>query len=272
MNRVILALVLASAWAASTPGAQAAEPALPGRPKLIAAMMPNYPPMDMRDPATGELAGFDVDLVRALAPRLGVAIEWQETRFEQMISALKTERVDLVFSMTDLPSRHESATFVDYMQTGPQFFVQAARAAEFADPTALCGKAVGASRVTNYPKQIGEWSDRHCAGKPPIRVVGTEGSVDARAQLRQGRIDAAVQGNETLPWIMAQEPNTYAMIGGTIGRQLTGILVRPDDAALRDALVAGLDAVIADGTYGQLLKKWNLGANGLEKATVNAGQ
>ena len=272
MTRLTLALILASAWTALAPPSQAAEPALAGRPKLVAAMMPNYPPLDMRDPATGELAGFDVDLVKALAPRLGVAFEWQETRFEQMISALKTGRVDLVFSMTDLPSRHESATFVDYMQTGPQFFVQASRAAEFADLTALCGKAVGASRVTNYPKQIGDWSERNCAGKPPVRVVGTEGSVDARAQLRQGRIDAAVQGNETLPWIMAQDPNTYAMVGGTIGRQLTGILVRTDDAALREALVAGLDAVVADGTYGQLLTKWNLGVNGLEKATVNAGQ
>ncbi len=268
MRRTILPLLLAAflavpAWA---------DPLLPGRPKVVAAMMPNYPPLDLRDPATGELAGFDVDLVSALAPRLGTTIEWQETRFEQMISALKTGRVDLVFSMTDLPARHESATFVDYMQTGPQFFVQAARAAELADPAALCGKAVGASRVTNYPKQIAEWSDRMCAGKPPIRVVGTEGSVDARGQLRQGRIDAAVQGNETLPWIMTQEPNTYAMIGSVIGRQLTGILVRTDDAALRDALVAALDTLIADGTYGRLLKKWNLGVNGLEKATVNAGQ
>ena len=253
----------------------AAQPsAVAQRGKLVAAMMPNYPPMDMLDPATGKLAGFDVDLVEALAPKLGVKIEWQETKFEQMISALKTGRVDLVFSMTDLPSRHESASFVDYMQTGPVFFVQASRTAEFADMTALCGKKTGASRVTNYLKQIAEWSDRNClaAGKPPITVVGTEGSVDARAQLRQGRIDAAVQGNETLPWIMSQEPNTYAMIGAPIGRQLTGILVRTDDAALGDALVAGLDALVADGTYGGLLKKWNLGANGIEKATVNAGQ
>ena len=62
------------------------------------------------------------------------------------------------------------------------------------------------------------------------------------------------------------------LTGGAIGRQLTGILVRTNDAALRDALVAGLDAAIADGTYGRLLKKWNLGVNGIEKATVNAGQ
>lgn len=268
-----LLAALAAAWATLASPAQAqSNGQLASRGKLIVAIMPNYPPMDLRDPATGELAGFDVDFMAALAPRLGIAYEWQETRFEQMISALKTGRVDLVFSMTDLPSRHDSATFIDYTQTGPQFFVQAARAPEFADLIALCGKAVGASRVTNYPKQIAEWSERNCAGKPPIRVVGTEGSVDARAQLRQGRIAAAVQGNETLPWILMQEPNTYAMIGTPIGKQLTGMLVRTDDATLRDALVAGVDALIADGTYAKLLAKWNLGANGLEKATINAGQ
>jgi polar amino acid transport system substrate-binding protein len=169
--------------------------------------------------------------------------------------------------MSDLASRHGAAGFVDYLRSGPQFFTQASRAGEFGDMQALCGRSVGASRRTSFPKEIAAWSDAHCSDKA-IEFVGTEGSADAHTQLRQGRIDAAVQGNETLSYVMTQEPNVYVAIGA----QLTGIALSKDDAALQNAVAGALDAVIADGAYKALLDKWRLSTNGVEKAAINAGQ
>ena len=240
--------------------------------RIVIAVVPNYPPMEFRDPATGALGGFDIDLGDALARRLGVRPEWRETPFAEMIPALKTGRVDAILSgMSDIASRHDAARFVDYLHSGPQFFVQAARAGAFRDMQALCGRRVGASRRTSFPRDIAAWSDAHCAGNPVV-VVGTEGSADARTQLRQGRIDAAVQGRETLPYLMAQEPGAYAVVGAPIATGLTGIAVAKDDAALQAALAAALDAMIADGSYAALLARWDLSAAAIEKATINAGQ
>jgi len=189
-----------------------------------------------------------------------------------MIPAITTGRVDAIMSgMTDLASRHDAAAFVDYLRSGPQFFVQQSRAGEFKDMAALCGKNVGTSRRTSFPKAIAAWSDAHCPGKP-INVVGTEGSGDARTQLRQGRIDAALQGNETLPYVMEQEPNTYVTVGAPISFQLTGMALPVKEAGLQQAIATALDALIADGTYKALLAKWHLSDNGIEKATINAGQ
>src|SRR5262245_16268445 len=101
---------------------------------LKVAIVPNYPPMEFKDPATGQLTGFDVELGEAIGKKLNIKIVWQETSFDQMMPAIQTGRVDAILSgMTDLASRHETASFVDYMRSGPQFFVQASRAAEFAD-------------------------------------------------------------------------------------------------------------------------------------------
>ena len=86
---------------------------------------------------------------------------------------------------------------------------------------ALCGKKVGASRRTRSRRRSRPGATR-IAPASPIQFVGTEGSADARTQLRQGRIDAAVQGNETLPYIMDQEPNAYAPVGEPIATQFTG--------------------------------------------------
>jgi polar amino acid transport system substrate-binding protein len=264
-------------WLAATVLAgNAAAAGLPDRiatrGSLIVAVVPNYPPLEFRDPATNALTGFDIDLGAALAQKLGVKIDWQETAFEQMIPALATGRVDAIMSgMSDLASRHDAASFVDYLRSGPQFFTQGSRAGEFSDMQALCGKSVGASRRTSFPKEIAAWSGAHCGDKA-IKFVGTEGSADARTQLRQGRIDAAVQGNETLSYVMTQEPNVYVTIGAPIGAQLTGIALSKDDAALQAAVAGALDAVIADGAYKALLDKWRLSTNGIEKATINAGQ
>jgi polar amino acid transport system substrate-binding protein len=189
-----------------------------------------------------------------------------------MMPAIATGRVDAILSgMTDLASRQDTATFVDYLRSGPRFFIQQCRAAEFKEPTALCGKKVGASRRTSFPKSVAAWSDANC-GANPIQFVGTEGSADARTQLKQGRIDAAVQGGETLPYVMDLEPGAYMPIGNVFALQFTGLALSIKEKALQQAVVEALDALIADGSYRALLAKWKLTDYGVEKATINAGQ
>lgn len=240
---------------------------------LRVAIVPNYPPLEYKDTATGKLTGFDVELGEALAAKLGLKLAWQETSFDQMMPAIATDRVDMVLSgMSDLATRHDTASFVDYLKSGPQFFAQHARAAEFADMKALCGKKVGASRRTNFPQDIAAWSKENCPDDKPITFVGTEGSADARTQLRQGRIDAAVQGGETLPYIMAQDPNTFVALGKPIAIQYTGIALAPKQDGLQKALSGALDTLIADGFYAKLLAKWQLDGMGVEHATINAGK
>lgn len=263
----LLCLPAAVAAAAELP------PAIAQSGSIKVAIVPNYPPMEFKDPATGQLTGFDVELGEALAKKLGVKIAWEETRFDQMMPALATGRVDAILSgMTDLATRHETATFVDYLRSGPQFFVQASRAAEFPDMKALCGKNVGASRRTSFPKEIAAWSEKNCPADNQITFVGTEGSADARTQLKQGRIDAAVQGNETLPYVMGQEKGAYVPVGKAIAFQYTGLALPVKEKGLQEAVAGALDALIADGTYKSLLEKWQLADNAVDKATLNAGQ
>ena len=74
--------------------------------KVVIATMPNYPPITFKDPATNTLKGFDIELGAALAKEMGVAVEWQEIAFAQMLPSLQTGRVDLVMAgMSDLPGR-----------------------------------------------------------------------------------------------------------------------------------------------------------------------
>jgi len=137
---------------------------------------------------------------------------------------------------------------------------------------ALCGKRVGSSRRTTFPANIQAWSSTHCeaAGKPAITVVGTDGSADARLQLKQGRLDAGVQGGETLPYQNSIENNAYVGIGQPFLDQYTGIAVLKSNTVLRDALVKAFTSMVADGSYKAILAKWGLQEHALDKVVINS--
>lgn len=230
-----------------------------------------YAPMEYRDPATNELVGLDIDLANEIAKRLGVKIIWSETPFAELIPSLQTKRADFIISgISDRASRRETADFIDYLTTGPQFFVLANSAAKAA--VDLCGKKVGTTRSTSFPVEIEKWSKQNyeAGGKPAIQYVPGENSIDVRNQLKQERIDAAVQGSETLPYAQSQETGKYRVVGEPFAVGYQGIMFRKDDAALREVVTQHLTAMIADGSYKAILDKFGLGANAVAQPLMNA--
>ncbi|MGN8342402.1 ABC transporter substrate-binding protein [Pseudomonas sp. SMV71] len=274
MKNFVIPAVLAGLMASSVSFAADLPASIKDKGEIVVAIMPNYPPMDFKDPATNTLTGLDYDLGNALAERLGVKIKWQETGFEQMINALTTDRVDMVLSgMTDTAERQASVTFVDYFTSGPQFYTLQ-KNKDTNDVTDLCGKKVGTSRRTTFPAEIAEFSKGTCeaAGKPAIVVVGTEGSADARAQLRQSRIDAAMQGSETLSYLKTQEKDMYKTVGQPISVQFTGLGVSKKKPELSEAVKVALQSMVDDGSYQAILKKWDLELGAIKTVTINAGK
>lgn len=272
-KQTALALLLATVAAGAV--AQAVPDRIKKAGKLIGATQPNYPPIAYKDPANNQLLGFDIELGEAIAKELGVKMEWQETAFAQMISSLVTGRVDIVMAgMSDLPARREQVDFVDYLKTGAQFYTSQANAAKIKSPEDLCGKKVGASRSTNWPGQIGDWSKANCVakGKPAIEAIGTEGSVDARAQLKSGRLDAGVQGSETLEYFKKLEPNTYVVLGNAFTESLMGIPTAKTEPQLRDAVKGALERLQKNGTYDQIAAKYGLAGNKVATIGVNQGK
>ena len=248
--------------------AAAAEPT-----HVPVGIYPSYPPLDMRDPASGELKGFDIELGQRLAERLGVTFDLQETAFAQLVPSVQTGRIKLFFNgMNDTAPRRELISFVDYLRSGTQFMVRAADAGAYPDETALCGKKVAGSRSTSLPGQIAAWSQAHCEsqGRPAIVFLGADNNIDARSQLKQGRSDAMAQDSLTIPYIQAQEQGAYQTVGEPFETTVMGVGVDKSDAALQAALAKALQAMIDDGVYAALLKKWNLPASSaIARAAIN---
>lgn len=266
----LLRLGLLTLAGLATAGAAELPADIRARGTLRASINAIYPPMEYKDLASGKLVGLDVDLGEAIADKLGVKIVWSDSAFEQLLPSLQTGRADLVISaLNDRPERRASFDLIDYLRTGPQFYVLKDSPAQV--PIDLCGKTVGTSRSTSLPNQIADWSRTACeaAGKPAVEVVGMSSNLDARAALKQTRINAAAQGSETLPYAMSQDTGIYRPLGAPFATGYQAIAIAKTNPELTAAIADALAALIVDGTYQRVLAKWSLSGHALDTVLLN---
>ncbi|MBE2277516.1 MAG: ABC transporter substrate-binding protein [Rhodobacteraceae bacterium] len=235
----------------------------------------DHPPMEFIDPVTGELVGFDVDLITAVAAELGTELKFVHSRFEGLIPNLQSNRIDLVISgMYDTPVRREnSIDFIDYLSAGAVFYTLDANA-DIQEPLDICGRVVSANRGTSYPETVTKWSDENCipAGLDPIAVITDTDMATEFLYLKTGRADASLQGTEAIPTVLASEEGPFRTIGGPFTNVMVGIGFRADDSETRDAVFAALQKVFEKGVYAELIGKWGLEASALAAPTINQGE
>lgn len=239
---------------------------------INAIVTTGYPPFGYIDAASNKRVGFNYDLIGAMASKMGANVKWSEAGFDQYINSVLTKRADLVAAMIDTPKRRESISFLDYSYDNSIFFTQRSKAADFANMHALCGKQVAAERTTLWVDLVAKWSDENCikAGKPAIVVLGTVSTPDAMLQVDQGRADAAVAGEGTVAHQNTVHDDRYVAIGQPFDRSLMGFGFSKNDPQFGQALKEALSAVMADGTYKKLLRKYNLSdATGIERPMIN---
>ncbi len=249
-------------------------PALPERigqsKKVRIAVNAGFPPMEMRDPKTNELIGFDIDFGNAIASELGLKTEWVDGAFEQMIPALISRRVDLVMSgISDLPERRNTADFIDYLKSGTQIY--AMTNGPLSVPSDLCGRTATVSLGTSMPDDLKKWSERTCVGKglPAVKIILDNNLGQQIINLKQGRADAAVQALEGIDLILEEQKGAMKLIGDPIHVTFQGIAFRKEDTALRDAFFWAAKQKFADGTYAKLLQKWKLTTAAYPEPTIN---
>lgn len=234
---------------------------------------PIYPPMEFVNEKTGEIDGFDVDLAKAIAKRLNLKPVFVKTSFSDLQNSLQTGRGDVIISgMSDTVARQGTMDMVDYIVSGPTFFTLKANKDQFPAQTDVCGKSVAGARTGTMPRDVGKWSDENCvaSGKDAVKFEGVADSNAARLGMKQGRYEVVVQGSETLSWLVQIEPESYSIIGDPIlNNDVFGIGFKKDNPQLRDAVAAIVNQMIDDGEYANLLDKWNLKTNAIEKAVVN---
>jgi polar amino acid transport system substrate-binding protein len=230
-----------------------------------------YAPMEFED-ENGDLVGFDVDLINAMAEVLGVTTDHPIAGFETLLPSLEAGRYDVVMSsMTVNPERSAVVDFVEYFNAGIGMVVAEGNPAGITSFDDLCGKRVAVQKGTiqvDYLRGTTEapgGKDAECtaAGNDGITVLEFDSDPEAVAALLAGQADAEMADFPVTAYSARQNEAEIDLVDTQIDPSPYGIAVRKDSTGLRDALRQAFEQIHEDGTYDELLEKWELAAGRL---------
>jgi L-cystine transport system substrate-binding protein len=207
-----------------------------------------YPPFTFHD-ENGELTGFDVEIAREVAERLGVEAEFMETQWDAMFAGLDSERFDMIANQVGIrPDRQEKYDFSEGYITSAAVLIVNESNTDIKAFEDLDGKKSAQSLTSNY----GDIAKSHGA-----ELVGVEGFNQAIELLAQNRADATINDKLSFLDFKKQKPDAPVKIVATADdASQSGLMFRKGNETLVEEVNKALQGMIEDGTYLEISKKW----------------
>jgi polar amino acid transport system substrate-binding protein len=234
--------------------------------KLVICSDIPYPPQEFFD-ANAVATGSDIDIGGEIAKRLGLTPVIQNSVFDTIIAAVTGGKCDMIISAQNITAdRIKQVDMIPYFQAGQAFVVAAGNPAAINATTDLCGKKVGAETGTtevDYLQGTGDYKGQGLsaactkAGKAAINIKSFGKDSDALLALQAGQVDAYFADSPVAGYYTVQHPTQFALSGiAPLQPAFEGISIPQSNTGLRDAVQAALVAMINDGTYLTILKKY----------------
>jgi His/Glu/Gln/Arg/opine family amino acid ABC transporter permease subunit len=235
----------------------------PARPPLRLAMSGAFQPFSTTD-HQGRLVGFDADIAREVARRLGRPAVLVQTDWAGIQAGLQSGKYELICgSMAITAERLETMHFsLPYYVSGAQVFARKGLAR-------IDGCRVGVTEDSTYAKFIAAHPDRF----PGCRVVSYGSEAEIVAAMNTDKIDAFVSDRIVGGFYVKKgAAGEIVPLGGLLYREACGIAARRDSAELVRDVNRALFEMVSDGTYRRIYRKWVGGAPDIEVLWASWGR
>lgn len=232
---------------------------------LIIGVNVPYAPNEFTN-SEGEIVGFDVDLMDAVARTMGLTTQYRESEFDDIIPAVQNGSLDVgMSSFTDTLDRQKLVDFVTYFEAGTLWAQQRDSSI---DPAAACGLRVGvAHSVLQETVEIPAKSDACvAAGLAPIEKVVFTRQDDVTAALIAGEIDAMSADSPVTGFAIKLSGGALVPAGEVFDSAPYGWPVAKG-SALSGPLSRALEHLIKTGEYKTIATMW-----GVERGLIDAPQ
>ena len=252
----LIPLVFALALAAcgkkeEAPAAAAPAPAPAAVAKIVVGLDDNFPPMGFRD-EKGALVGFDIDLAREAAKRLGAEVEFKPIDWNAKEAELGGKRVDVLWNgLTITEPRKEKIAFTAPYLENRQIVIVTAKSA-VKTKADLAGKVIGVQEGSSAVEAI----DKDPAGKTVKQLKKFGDNVTALMDLSTGRLDALVVDEVVGRYYTAKKAGEYVILDEHFGTEEYGVGVRKDDAELLGKIQKAMDEMKKDGAAARISNQW----------------
>ncbi|EZP77307.1 family 3 extracellular solute-binding protein [Parageobacillus genomosp. 1] len=222
------------------------------RGKLIVGVKYDLNLFGLKNPETGKVEGFDIDIAKGLAKKIlgdENKIELKEVTSKTRIPMLNNGEIDaIIATMTITEERKKEVDFSDvYFMAGQSLLVKKDSKINSVKDlkkgmTVLTAK--GSTSAQNIRKVA-----------PEVNVLEFENYAEAFTALKAGQGDALTTDNALL-WGMAKQDPNYRVLDETFSKEPYGIAVRKGDKELLQVINEYLKEIKENGEYDKIYEKW----------------
>lgn len=239
--------------------------------KILVGSDASYAPSEFIDADGKTIKGFDVDLFKAVAQKLGLEANFQNAKFDSIINGVKSGKYEIgVSSFTVNADRMKQVNMVSYYSAGTQWFAAKGNPQKV-DPENACGMKVAVQTGTVQESEDLPVRQKACkaAGKPAIKVDSYQGQDQATSSVVSGKDDAGLADSPVGAYAVKQAAGKLELVGDIYDAAPYGYAVPIDQKDLADAVSEAVNALIEDGTYEKVLKKWGVEQGAATTSEVN---
>lgn len=207
-----------------------------------------YAPFTYHD-KSGELTGFDVEIGREIAKRIGVKAEFVEGKWDGLIAGLDAKRYDAVINeVTITPERQAKYDFSEpYIVSKAALIIRSdnTKINSFDD---LKGKKSAHTLTSNYAKLAQNYG---------AELVGTDGFSQSAELVLAGRADATINDNLSFLDFKKHKPDSNLKIAATLDNaEKQGVIISKGQPELLAKINEALTDLRKDGTYERISHKY----------------
>ena len=237
----------APAAEAVAPAPVAAAPAA-----IVVGLDDNFPPMGFRD-EKNELVGFDIDLAKEAAKRMGVEVTFKPIDWSAKEAELSGKRVDVLWNgLTITEERKANILFTTPYLENRQIVIVLDKSA-IQTKADLADKVVGVQDGSSAVEAI-EKDEATAKSIKELKKFGD--NVTALMDLSAERLNAIVVDEIVGRYYTAKKPGEYRVLEENFGTEDYGVGTRKDDTELMAKLQKAMDDMKADGAAATISTKW----------------
>jgi arginine/lysine/histidine/glutamine transport system substrate-binding/permease protein len=215
---------------------------------LVVSTEPAFPPFVYLN-SSDEIVGFDVDLITEIATRLDLDVYFAYIPFDGLFATLEAETADAaVNAITITPQRDESVDFSrPYFKSGLAIAIRADEQS-INSLEDLSGRKIAV--------KLGTTGAELAARVPNTQLVTFDSAEKALFDLAKGNVDAVIKDEPTTLGMLEQANiQNVRLLEELLTEEYYGIGL-PPGSPNKPFIDDALNAMIADGTYARLYRKW----------------
>lgn len=220
--------------------------------KLVLGLDDAFPPMGYRN-ENNEIIGYDIDLAKEVAKRLGVELVLQPIDWNAKEQELNTGKIDCIWNgFTITEERAKNMAFTKpYLKNAQVLVVK--KSAPYQTLTDLKGKSIGLQAGSSAAEALNSAADFKASLK---NVVEFKDNLTALMDLEVGGVDAVIMDLIVANDNIKRAGKDYRILAESLSAEDYGVGFRKNDLALRDAVQATLEAMAKDGTLANITTQW----------------